>query len=156
MTNSEEGSVVCCVPSCPDHCSITACFKVRQSGLTGADMNLEPQHVCHGVCPKHILRWNPDKALHYAEHLGNNIEGHNSFMKAIERKDVEAANNYLRAMIISAACNSNLGNFSGIFRLAFFIGRIKGWQLEPERLLGLMMYAGDSEIFFTLFGGRSR
>jgi hypothetical protein len=43
-------------------------------------------------------------ALHHAEHLGNNIEGHNSFMKAIERKDVEAANNYLRAMIISAAC----------------------------------------------------
>ena len=116
MTNSEEGSVVCCVPSCPDHCSITACFKVRQSGLTGADMNLEPQHVCHGVCPKHILRWNPDKALHYAEHLGNNIEGHNSFMKAIERKDVEAANNYLRAMIISAAFTSGhqygMGKFS--------------------------------------------
>ena len=95
--------------------------------------------------------WNPDKALHYAEHLGNNIEGHNSFMKAIERKDVEAANNYLRAMIISAACNSNLGNFSGIFRLAFFIGRIKGWQLEPERLLGLMMNAGEREgIFYAL------
>ena len=51
-------------------------------------------HVCHGGCPKHILmRWNPDKALHYAERLGNNVEGHNSFMKAIERKDVEAANN---------------------------------------------------------------
>jgi len=136
-----------------DHCSITACFKVRQSGLTGADMNLEPQRVCHGGCPKHILRWNSDKALHYAEHLGNNIEGHNSFMKAIERKDVEAANNYLRAMIISAACNSNLGNFSGIFRLAFFIGRIKGWQLEPERLLGLMMYAGEREgIIYALWG----
>jgi len=45
-----------------DHCSITACFEVRQSGLTRADMNLEPQHVCHGGCPKHILRWNPDKA----------------------------------------------------------------------------------------------
>ena len=30
-----------------DHCSITACFKVRQSGLTGADINLEPpQHAC--------------------------------------------------------------------------------------------------------------
>ena len=55
-------------------------------------MNLEPQHVCHGACPKHILRWNPDKALHYAEHLGNIIEGHNSFMKANERKDVKAAN----------------------------------------------------------------
>ena len=75
-------------------------------------MNLEPQHVCHGACPKHILRWNPDKALHYAEHLGNIIEGHNSFMKAIERKDVEAANNYLRAMIISAACNSGMRKFS--------------------------------------------
>ena len=25
-----------------DHCSITACFKVRQNGLTGADMILEP------------------------------------------------------------------------------------------------------------------
>jgi hypothetical protein len=36
-----------------DHCSITACFKVRQSGLTGADMNLEPQHVCHGGCLEH-------------------------------------------------------------------------------------------------------
>jgi len=92
-----------------DHCSITACFKVRQSGLTGADMNLEPEHVCHGGCQKHILRWNPDKALHYAEHLGNYIEGHNSFMKAIERKDVEAANNYLRAMIISGACTSGMG-----------------------------------------------
>jgi len=60
--------------------------------------------------------WNPDKALHYAEHLGNNIEGHNSFMKAIERKDVEAANNYLRAMIISAAFTSGhqygMGKFS--------------------------------------------
>ena len=93
----------------------------------------------------HGLKWNPDKALHYTEHLGHNTEGHNTVMKAIERKDVEAANNYLRAMIISAACNSNLGNFSGIFRLAFFIGRIKGWQLEPERLLGLMMYAGERE-----------
>ena len=68
-------------------------------------MSLLSMHVCHGGCPKHILmRWNPDKALHYAERLGNNVEGHNSFMKAIERKDVEAANNYLRAMIISAAC----------------------------------------------------
>ena len=79
-------------------------------------MNLEPQHVCHGGCPKHILKQNPDKALHYAEHLGNNIEGHNSFMKAIERKDVEAANNYLRAMIISAAFTSGhqygMGKFS--------------------------------------------
>ena len=53
-----------------------------------------------------------DKALHYAEHLGNNIECHNSFMKVIERKDVEAANNYLRAMIISAACTSGMGKFS--------------------------------------------
>ena len=52
-----------------DHCSITACFKVRQSGSTDADMNLKPQHVCHGGCPKHILRRSPDKALHYAEHL---------------------------------------------------------------------------------------
>ena len=95
-----------------DHCSITACFKVRQSGLTGADMNLEPQHVCHGGCPKHILRWNRDKALQYAEHLGNKIEGHNFFMKAIERKDVEAANKYVRAMIISAACTSGMGKFS--------------------------------------------
>ena len=33
-------------------------------------------------------------------------------MKAIERKDVEAANNYLRAMIISAACTSGMGKFS--------------------------------------------
>jgi hypothetical protein len=56
-----------------DHCSITACFKV--GGLTGADMNLEPQHVCHGGCPKHILRWNPDKALQYTEHLEYNTEG---------------------------------------------------------------------------------
>ena len=64
-------------------------------------MILEPQHVCHGGCPKHILKWNPDKALHYTEHLGNNTEGHNFFMKVIERKDVEAANNYSRAMIIS-------------------------------------------------------
>jgi len=95
-----------------DHCSITAYFKVRQGGLTGADMNLEPQHVCHGGCPKHILRWNPDKAFHYAEHLGNNIEGHNSFMKAIERKDVEAANDYSRPMIISAACTSGMKTFS--------------------------------------------
>ena len=71
-------------------------------------MNLEPQHVCHSGCPKHILRWNSDKALHYAEHFGNNIEGHSSFMKAIERKDVEAANKYLRAMIISAACTSGM------------------------------------------------
>jgi len=48
-------------------------------------MNPEPQHVCHGGCPKHILRWNnPDEALQYAEHLENNIEGHNSFMKAID------------------------------------------------------------------------
>ena len=69
-----------------DHCSITACFKVGQSGLTGADMNPEPQHVCHGVCLKHILTWNPDKALQYAEHLENNIEGHNSFMKAMRER----------------------------------------------------------------------
>ena len=75
-------------------------------------MILEPQHICHGGCPKHILKWNPDKALHYTEHLGHNTEGHNSFMKAIERKDVEAANNYLRAMIISAACTSGMGKFS--------------------------------------------
>ena len=33
-------------------------------------------------------------------------------MKVIERKDVEAANNYLRAMIISAACTSGMGKFS--------------------------------------------
>jgi len=130
-----------------DHFSITACFKVRQGGLTGADMNLEPQHVCHGGCPKHILRWNPDKALHYAEHLKNNTEGRNSFLKAIERKDVEAANNYLRAMIISAACTSGMGKFLP----CNFIGRIKGWQLEPERLLGLMAYAGEREgIFYAL------
>ena len=88
-----------------------ACFKARQSGLTGADMILEPQHVCHGGCSKHILKWNLDKALQYAEHLGNNTEGHNSFMKAIEIKDVEAANNYLRAMIISAPCTSGMGKF---------------------------------------------
>jgi hypothetical protein len=41
-----------------DHCSITACFKV--GGLTGADMNLEPQHDFHGGCPIHNLRWNFD------------------------------------------------------------------------------------------------
>jgi len=62
-----------------DHCSITVCFKVRQSGLTGADMNLEPQHVCQGCYAKHILRWNPDKALQYTEHLENNTEAGNSF-----------------------------------------------------------------------------
>ena len=96
-----------------DHCSITACFKVRQGGLTGAAMNLEPHHVCHGGCPKHNLRWNSDKALKYTEHLENNTEGRNSSLKAIGRKDVvEAANNYLRAMIISAACTSGLGKFS--------------------------------------------
>ena len=94
--------------------------------------------------------WNPDKALHYAEHLGNNIEGHNSFMKAIERKDVEAANNYLRAMMISASCTSGMGKFLP----CAFIRRIKGWQLEPERLFGLVMYAGEREGFFTLFEGR--
>ena len=66
----------------------------------------------HGGCLKHILKWNPDKALYYTEHLENNTEGHNSFMKAIERKDIEAANNYLRAMIISAACTSGMGKFS--------------------------------------------
>jgi len=63
-----------------------------------------------------LIEVNPDKALHYTEHLGNNTEGHNSFMKAIERKDVEAANNYLRAMIISAAFTSGhqygMGKFS--------------------------------------------
>jgi len=75
-------------------------------------MNLEPQHVCHGGCPKHILRCNPDKALQYTEQLENNTDGHISFLKAIERKDVEAANNYLRAMIISLACTSGMGKFS--------------------------------------------
>jgi len=58
------------------------------------------------------LRWNPNKALQYTEHLDCNTEGRNSFLKAIERKDVEAANNYLRAMIISAACTSGMGKFS--------------------------------------------
>ena len=91
-----------------------------------------------------------DKALHYAEHLGNNIECHNSFMKVIERKDVEAANNYLRAMMISASCTSGMGKFLP----CAFIRRIKGWQLEPERLFGLVMYAGEREGFFTLFEGR--
>ena len=84
------------------------------------------------------------------------LSGHFLFacvgMKAIEKKDVEAANNNIRAMIISVACTSGMGKFW----LCVFIGRIKGLRLEPERLLGLMMYAGDSEIFFTLFGGRSR
>jgi hypothetical protein len=94
-----------------DHCSITAYFKVKQDGLTGADMNLEPQYVCHGGCLKHILRWDPDKAFQYAEHLENNTEGHNSFMKAIEKKDVEAANNYLRAKISSVACTTGMGKF---------------------------------------------
>ena len=47
-------------------------------------------------------------------------------------------------MIISAARTSGMGSF----RLAFFIGRIKGWQLEPERLLGLMMNAGEREGIF--------
>ena len=66
-------------------------------------------------------------------------------MKAIERKDVEAANNYLRATSISAACTSGMG------KISILIGRIKGWQLEPERLLGLMMYAGEREgIFYAL------
>ena len=74
-------------------------------------MILEPQHVCHGGCSKHILKWNLDKALQYAEHLGNNTEGHNSFMKAIEKKDVEAANNYLRAKISSVACTTGMGKF---------------------------------------------
>ena len=32
--------------------------------------------------------------------------------------------------------------------MRFFIGRIKGWQLEPERLLGLMMNAGEREGIF--------
>ena len=49
-------------------------------------MNLKPQHVCHGGCPKHILRWNPDKALQYTEHLENNTKGRNSFLKAIEKQ----------------------------------------------------------------------
>ena len=52
-------------------------------------------------------------------------------------------------MIISAARTSGMGSF----RLAFFIGRIKGWQLEPERLLGLMMNAGERQgIFYALWG----
>jgi len=67
--------------------------------------------------------------------------GCNSFTKAIERKDVEEANNSLRAMIISAACTSGMGKFSPWV----LIGRIKGWRLEPERLPGLMMYAGERE-----------
>ena len=52
-----------------DHCSITACFRIKQGGLTGADLNLKPQHVCHSGCFKHMLRWDPDKALQCAEHL---------------------------------------------------------------------------------------
>ena len=124
------------------------CFKVKQGGLTGAGLNLEPQHICHGGCPKHILRWDSDKALQYAEHLENNTEGHNPFMKAIEIKDVEAAIFYLRAMIIFQLLALLAW---GSLRRAFFIGRIKGWRMEPERLPGLMMYAGEREgIFYAL------
>jgi hypothetical protein len=61
--------------------------------LTGADLILEPQHVCHGGCPKHILRWDPGKAFQYAVHLEYNTEGHNPFVKAVEKKDIESANN---------------------------------------------------------------
>jgi sulfatase maturation enzyme AslB (radical SAM superfamily) len=49
-------------------------------------MNLKPQHVCHGGCPKHILRWNPDKALQYTEHLENNTEGSNPFLRILRER----------------------------------------------------------------------
>ena len=52
-----------------DHRSITAWFKVKQDGLTGAELNLEPQHVCRGGCCKHTLRWDPDKTYQYADIL---------------------------------------------------------------------------------------
>ena len=62
-------------------------------------------------------------------------------MKAIERKDVEAANDYLRAMIISAACTSGMGKFSPC---VFY--RKNQRVAGPERLFGLMMYAGEGII----------
>jgi hypothetical protein len=68
-------------------------------------------------------------------------------MQAIEKKDRDAANNNLRAMIISAACNSGMGKFLP----CVFYGSIKGWGLEPEMLLGLMMYAGEREGIFMPF-----
>jgi hypothetical protein len=95
-----------------DHCSIMACFNVRKDAMAGADLNLEPEHVCHGGCPKHVLRWNPDKADQYVEHLKKNTNVHTSFIMAIEEKDVEAANNYLWTMILSAAYASGMGKFS--------------------------------------------
>ena len=52
------------------------------------------------------------RTVRYPRYEGSNIEGHNSFMKVIEKKDVVAANIYLRAMIILAACISGMGKFS--------------------------------------------
>jgi hypothetical protein len=69
-------------------------------------------------------------------------------MRAIEKKEVEAASIYLRAVVISSACTSGMGK---VLLCVFFIGRIKGWRLEPERLLGLITYAGKKkEIFLAL------
>ena len=45
-------------------------------------------------------------------------------MKAIERKEVEAASTYLRAVIISAACTSGMGMLSP--RRAFLLEKSKG------------------------------
>ena len=71
-------------------------------------------------------------------------------MRAIEKKEVEAASIYLRAVVISSACTSGMGK---VLLCVFFIGRIKGWRLEPERLLGLITYAGKKkEIFLALWG----
>ena len=74
-------------------------------------MNFEPQHVCHGGCPKHNLRWDLDKALQYAGYLENDTDGHCYFMKATEEKDVKTVNTCSRAAIILAACTSGMGKF---------------------------------------------
>ena len=73
-------------------------------------------------------------------------------MKAIERKDVEAANNYLRAMIISAACTYGMGKFSPW--CVFLLEESKGGSWSQKGSLVWWCMQEKEMGFFTFFEER--
>jgi len=95
-----------------DHLSVNMNFSANKQGLlTNADLG-DKTHVCDSDCFRSSIKWDPEKAEAYAEHIFADTHLKSVYQKAIDDSDVEGANSILKRIIHNAAREAGMGKKS--------------------------------------------
>lgn len=88
-----------------DHCPISVTFGVLCEDGSHIDWSPQPEHVCRpdGCGERRVLRWNPQLAAQYADHIRRDSVMHAQFVGACEQADIEKACFCVSALIEHAA-----------------------------------------------------